>query len=85
MNANSWPLPEIKICASNIQVEPTNLATVAEIEEQEAARTTGDVADTTTGDVMATHDFELFQAWTTLRDGCKTLIAHWAPRDIQVG
>lgn len=60
------------------------MTAVAEAEQKQAAGAASDMTDTSTGDVVATHDFEFFETWTALRNGSQTFIPHSAPGDIQV-
>lgn len=60
------------------------MAAMAEAEQKQTTRATSDMADASTGDVVATHDFEFFETGTALRNGSQAFIPHSAPGDVQV-
>ncbi|VDN14857.1 unnamed protein product [Dibothriocephalus latus] len=69
---------------NTILVKPqTHLAAIVKVEKEETVTTTGNVTDTTTGDLPATNNPEMLKACAASRDRIQTVISNDTPGDVE--
>ncbi|KAL7061982.1 hypothetical protein AAHC03_01221 [Spirometra sp. Aus1] len=61
----------------------TYLATIVKVEKEEAVTTTGNVTDTTTGDLPAANNPEMLKARAASGDGIQAVIPNDTPGDVE--